>query len=250
VSVLCLGSAHGSPGVTTAATALAGVWPEGRRLLMVEADASGGMLAARLGLSDSPGLVSLAAAARRGWDGELVWRHAQTSGDVSVLVAPASADHVRGAVRDVAGPLAGWCGRQADVDVIVDCGRLASDPVAAPLIEAADVVCVLTRPTVDQLRPAAARLETLAAAGVEGGLLLVGDSPYGPAEVRESMGVEVAGVVAWDPVAAEVMAGGSGQDVRRSLLVRSVATLVAGFTTDLMDAPGEAESQRLVGGVG
>src|SRR5207244_2826784 len=43
-------SAKGSPGVTTAVQLVAGAWPAGRPLLIVEADPAGGDLAARLGL--------------------------------------------------------------------------------------------------------------------------------------------------------------------------------------------------------
>ena len=65
MSLFCLCSAHGAPGVTTTALTLAGVWPKNRQCLLVEADPSGGVVAARFGLQDSPGLASLAAAARR-----------------------------------------------------------------------------------------------------------------------------------------------------------------------------------------
>jgi hypothetical protein len=45
VTLIALASIKGSPGVTTAATALAASWPEGRQVLLVEADPFGGDLA-------------------------------------------------------------------------------------------------------------------------------------------------------------------------------------------------------------
>jgi hypothetical protein len=59
------------------------------------------------------------------------------------------------------------------------------------------------------------------------GLLLVGDKPYGPAEVTAALKTNVAGVVAWDPRTAAVLTGSHGtvRDLRRSPLIRSVATL-------------------------
>ena len=58
-------------------------------------------------------------------------------------------------------------------------------------------------------------------------MLLVGDAPYGPAEVAATLGVDVAGVIAWDPRTAAVLTGSRGavRDLRRSPLVRSAATL-------------------------
>ena len=101
--MVCLGSAHGSPGVTTTALALAATWPEHRRCLLVEADPFGGVIAARYGLGDTPGLSSLAAVGRRGLDDDVVWQHAQQlSGGVLVLVGPASADEAHAVVRDLA----------------------------------------------------------------------------------------------------------------------------------------------------
>lgn len=250
MSLTCLCSAHGSPGVTTTSVALVGVWPEGRRVLLVEADPWGGMLAARLGLSDHPGLVSLAAAARHGLDEGLVWRHAQQAADgVAVIVAPPSPEHARSALGDLAGPLAAWCGAQDAVDVVADCGRLTSDPESLPLLRRADRVLMVVRPTVDQLRPAALRFESLDGLGVEASLLLVGDGPYGPEEVEESLGVPVTGSVAWDPPAAVTLGGGGGRDVRRSPLVRSAASLADRLTVTQPAEPGSGHSAESSVGV-
>ncbi len=238
MSPLCLCSAHGSPGVTTTAVALAGVWPDGRRVLLVEGDPSGGVLAARFGLSDTPGLVSLAAVARRGLDGEVVWRHAQQlPGGIPVLVSPPSAEQAQAALRDLTNPLAEWCARHGEVDVVADCGRLTPNPVNLELLRRADRVWLVARPSADQLRPAAGRVEALRVIGVDASLLLVGDTPYSPSDVESALGVAVAGVVTWDPPAADALAGGApGRDVRRSLLVRSAASLADGLTTKRPEA--------------
>ncbi len=242
MSLLCVCSAHGSPGVTTTAVALAGVWPEGRRLLLVEADPSGGVLAARFGLSDSPGLLSLAAVARRGLDGEVVWRHAQQlPGGIAVLAVPPSAEQAQAALRDLADPLAQWCATQEEVDVVADCGRLTPNPANLGVLRGADRVWMVVRPSVDQLRPAAARVEALQMLGVEASLLLVGDAPYSPSEVGSALGVTVAGVLARDPQAAAALGGGAGGDVRRSLLVRAAASLADGLTADQPETSDETE---------
>ncbi len=242
MSLVCLCSAHGSPGVTTTALALAASWPEDRRCLLVEADSFGGVIGARYGLGDTPGLSSLAAIARRGLDGEAVWRHAQRlPGGVPLLVGPASADEAHAVLRDVAGVLAGWGSDRSGPDVIADCGRVGPGSPAFGLVARADVAMVLVRPSVDQLRSAAHRLAALEMVGVEASLLLIGDRPYRPDEVVSTLRAEVVGVIAWDPRTAAALEGleGGGRDLRMSPLVRSAATLAEKLAAVLPGPDGE-----------
>ena len=228
MSLLGLCSAHGSPGVTTTALALAATWPEDRRCLLVEADPFGGVIGARYGLGDTPGLSSLAAVARRGLDEEAVWGHVQQlPGGVSVLLGPASADEAHAVLGDVVGVLAGWCAAQGEVDVIVDCGRIGPGSPTMEVLATADAAMLLARPSIDQLRPAAHRLAAFEASDVKVSLLLVGDQPYRSDEVAATVPTEIAGVIAWDPRTAAVLTGrrGTVRDLRRSPLVRSAATL-------------------------
>lgn len=236
MSLVCVGSAHGSPGATTTALAIAATWPQQRPCLLVEADPFGGVIAARYGLGDSPGLSSLAATARRGLDDDVVWQHAQQlPGGIPILVGPPTAEEAHAVLRDLARILADWAVADADIDVIVDCGRISPGSPMATAMTAGDQVLVVTRPSIDQLRPAAARSAALTSAGVRSALLLVGDHPYGPDEVAATLGVDVAGVIAWDPRTAAVLTGSHGavRDLRRSRLVRSAATLAA----ELISAP-------------
>lgn len=64
-TVIVVGSVSGAPGVSSAALGLAALWP-GNPGLLVEADPSGGVLAARFRLPHGPGTNDLAAAARHG----------------------------------------------------------------------------------------------------------------------------------------------------------------------------------------
>lgn len=232
MSLVCLASAHGSPGVTTTTLVLASVWPGDGRRLAVEADVFGGVVAARFGLADTPGLVSLAAEAGDGVDWEGVGRHAQPlPGGLPVLVAPPSVDPSSAVIRDLAPRLADWAASE-DVVVVVDCGRLVANRVQQPVLAQADRVLVVCRPMVDQLRPAANLIRRLAEGGVDAELLLVGDMPYGPREVAETMGVDVVGTVAWDPHTAAAVNGfrGSARGHDRSVLVRSITTLATRLT--------------------
>ena len=85
-------------------------------------------------------------------------------------------------------------------------------------------------------------------------MVLVGDSPYGPEEVSTALGIEVVGVIGWDPRAAGVLtAGVTDRDLRRSLLVRSAASVAdsvaARLPGSLIDRPGRAVIGRLEAGV-
>jgi hypothetical protein len=146
---------------------------------------------------------------------------------VSVLVGPATPDEAHAVLRDLAGALTTWSTEQTEIDVIIDCGRIPPGSSTVGIIGEVGGGMVLTRPTLDQLRPAAHRLGTFERSGIDVGLLLVGDEPYGPAEVTAALGARVIGIVAWDPRTAAVLTGarGSVRDLRRSPLVRSVATL-------------------------
>src|ERR1700716_3587109 len=85
-------SVKGSPGVTTFSVALAARWPAPARTLLVEADPSGGDVGVRFSLASTPGLVSLAAAARRSDDPAVVWQHTQAlPGGLPVAAAPPEA---------------------------------------------------------------------------------------------------------------------------------------------------------------
>jgi hypothetical protein len=213
--------------------------------VVVEADPFGGVVAARFGLGDSPGLASLAAVARRGLDAEGVWQHAQSlPGGVPVLVGLPSADRAHVVLRDLASYLAEWCTENPTVDVIADCGRLAPGAPTLELLRRADVPLVVTRPTADQLRLTAYRMRSLDTVDAEVRLVLVGQTPYGPEEVAATLQVEVAGVMAWDPPAAEALSGGAGiRDLGRSLLARSGVALVESLMVDLdPDDAAEEES--------
>jgi hypothetical protein len=145
----------GSPGVTTAATALAMAWP-GERLLL-EADPSGGDLAFRGQRRDGggllaaePGLLALAADTRIGTEPDSLPRYAQpTAWGVDVIVGPPSA-HAYAPMRNlwpaVAAAAAAWPGT-----AIADLGRLHAGTPALTLAHEATAVLVLARLNVGSL---------------------------------------------------------------------------------------------------
>lgn len=206
-------SLKGSPGATTLAVALAARWPAPARAVVVEADPSGGDLGLRFSLSSTPGLVSLAAAARRGGDADLVWRHTQQlPGGLPVIAAPPDADQARAALSALApDPTSGLgvlraAANQPGSVVIVDCGRVDPGSPALPIVRASDAVVLLSRAHADDLAHLPRRLPTVGRWSPNPVLLLVGEG-YSTAEVARELGVPPLGRVPDDPNGAAVLCG-------------------------------------------
>jgi hypothetical protein len=241
--LIAVASLKGSPGVTTFALALAARWPapptEARpaaRCVVVEADPSGGDIATRFDLASSPGLVSLAAAARRDADAGLLWRHTQAlPGGLPVITAPPGADQARAALGAL-GPdtptSAGVVQRAADrpgAVVIADCGRLDPDTPAVPVVRGADVLLVVTGARAGDLAHLAARLPGVGRWSRMRALLLVGEG-YPAVEVSRELGVPVLARIPSDPRGAALLRGRPGvrRTPARSALGRS-AGQIAGW---------------------
>jgi len=237
VGVVALGSVR-SCGVTTLALALAATWPAERRVLLVELDPAGGTLAAASGWPAEPSLVSLAAAARRALDTDLVWEHCQElPGGVAVLAGPASADQARSARGMLAG-LAGTLG-MLDADVLVDCGRLDPGVPGIGVLEGAARVVLAARPRLADLHALATWREANPFDSGRVALVLVGDGPYPDAEIAEALGVEVLARLPWDPEAAWALVSvpASAREVRLSPLVRAARSLAGRLAKELAGAP-------------
>ena len=151
MALIVVAADKGAPGVTTAAVALAAVWP--RPVLLAECDPAGGDLIYRLPaasgsrLDPRRGLLSLAISARRGGHPGQVWEHAQKlRGGLDVLVGVANAE--QGAGLDLMWDQVGAAlAALPEADVIADCGRLGADGRAYDLLARADAVILVTRAT-------------------------------------------------------------------------------------------------------
>ena len=206
-------SIKGSPGATTLAVACAARWPGGSPPLLIEADPAGGDLAARFRLAPDRGLVSWAAAARRGTAqeavGAVLTAHAQPLlARFPVIVAPPGAGQTIAALSVLASPPAsaftGVANRQV---VIADCGRADPESPALPVLRAADLVVIAVRPLPDELSHLAARADLIA--GLEGraGLVLMRGPGYPPGEVADVVGLPVVAAAPNDRHAAAVLGG-------------------------------------------
>jgi hypothetical protein len=240
--LVVLAAGKGAPGVSTAAVALAAVWP--RPAVLAEADPAGGDLVFRLTganghpLAQDRGLLSLATAVRSG-PGLAMSEHVQSAaGGLPVLVGPASPVQAAGIAASwpaLAAALAGT----SEADVLVDCGRLGPD-TPLPVLARADLVLLLVRPTlagVAHLRAALGwllpRLEPTPPPADRLGVVVRADPRHGESasrEVRDVLAgsahpVAVLGSLVEDPAGAAGLAGQWTRALDRAPLVASARTL-------------------------
>jgi hypothetical protein len=229
--------------VTTAALTLGAVWPRpGRQPLLVEADPDGGVLAARYELAAHPNLTELAGRTRAGLRPTDAWDHAQMlPGGLGVVVAHPSAEQTHAALRTGAARIGEHLAQLGQTDVLLDAGRLSPSSPALALLAAASLVLVLVRPQLDELRALSQRLPALReTADVR--IVLVGQRPYGSAEVAANLGVEVIGVLADDPAgAATVNGSGRARHLGRRALVASSREVAAAVAARLDAAEAEPD---------
>jgi MinD-like ATPase involved in chromosome partitioning or flagellar assembly len=242
MSIVAVASVR-SCGVTTFAAGLAMVWPGERQRLLVEADPAGGMLAAAAGLRPEPGLVSLAAAARRHDEPGVAFEHCQALPDgIPALCGPPGPERARSALAMLSG-LLGRLG-ELDADVFVDCGRFEPSASNIDLFERADLGVLAVRPRLADLHALGAFLQGRDDRLSRSALVLVGSGPYPPAEVSDALGLDVAGNLPWDPEAAQALATTSvgARQLTRSPLVRALRTL-ADDLAGRVGSPTNEESQ-------
>jgi hypothetical protein len=249
MTLVALCSLKGSTGVTTAALGLAARWPSGQQPVVVECDPAGGDLLARFRLETSPGLVSLAAAARRSVVlPALVWQHTQRlPGGQPVVAGPAGPDQASAALGQITGSSAAVLRRPADMAgtvVIADCGRLGPDSAAMGIVRAADVMLLLSRARDDALAHVATRLETAARWSRRPCFVLVGDG-YPTSEVAQVLGIEVMGRIPEDPKGAAALGGRPGwrSASDRSPLGQALAGIAASAASRAFDPAGWVQQQ-------
>jgi hypothetical protein len=224
-------SAGGSPGVTTAAVALALTWPSAA--IVAECDPSGGDILAGLLTGHVPasqGLMEHAIDAGR--DGHAAARA------LGEQLIPLDADGTRMLLpgltdpRQAAGLASAWPAVAATLtaqqaDVIADCGRLDAGP-GQPLavLAAAQTIAIVLRPTLRQVWAARARVDMLAQ--LVGGnarlaLLLTGPGTHSAREVAQALSVPVAAVLPDDARSAGLLSDGVGaqRSLTSGMLLRS-----------------------------
>ncbi len=268
MALIAIAADKGAPGVTTASVVLAAVWP--RPVLLAECDPAGGDLVYRLPAADGGrldprrGLLSLAAAARRGMHPRQVWEHAQTlRGGLDVLTGVSTAEQGAG-LEALWGTVGTALSGLPGADVIADCGRLG---VAGPhhdLLARSAAIVLITRHDLGEIVRLRDRIAALAVA-------LSGRDPAATsvsvvvlaehkrfhtalAEVGQALGhgmgsVNVVGGLAYEPRAARQLRGEWGGRLDRSLLARTARDVAGRLASSLpssgiADLPDQREPAR------
>jgi hypothetical protein len=234
VSAVSFASVRNRPGASTVwlLTAVA-LRAAGRDVVAVEADPDGNDLATTYDLGQSPGLVSLAAAARRGASSAgVVDEHARHLPDgLAVVPGPVGAEDATAAVSSIAARIGGLAGADGRL-WCCDLGRLGAGSPALPIAVASVLVC---RPTRTEALALPSRVATLSSAGCRLGLVVVGKGPYRAGEVAAHAGVELVGTMPWARDAEDLVAAAvADRRGRRSLLWRA-AVEIAGVVVQWVD---------------
>jgi hypothetical protein len=261
MGILLLTSASGSPGVTTLAVGLALTWP--RPILLADCDpgAHQAILAGYLGgrSASGKGLLRVAEAHRdrRPLREAVLDQTLPLSTEAESrrlflpgFTKPGSATHFSGVWEDLAEALDRL--GEVDIDVIIDCGRLAPQGPPAALLERSALALVVVTSTLRSIMSARVHLPTLrdharlnSTDRAHLGLVVVGEGqPYRRTEIAKALDVPVIASVAYDPKAATHFSDGRPRQRRfdSSPLIRSIRDAASHLSSALQ------RSADLVGG--
>lgn len=248
--IIAVASRKASPGATTVAALLAAQWQEaGTTRFVIEADPSGGTLAARWSeahdVSWNPGLVDLAMV-RGATDAEDLLPASQPlAPGVRLCAAPPAPNQVASALTSIgdtgAALLAGADGARS----FVDCGRLDGRSPALPLARRAVLTLLVLRPVLEEINTGFAGVVELAAAGCRIGLVLVGRGHWSADEIAAAANVEVVGQLPDEPRSARLFANRgltAGRAFHRTQLAGAAAELASNL--QLLSASVRVPSHR------
>src|SRR5689334_21367259 len=261
MALIAIASDKGAPGVTTAALALAAVWP--RPVLLAECDQAGGDLVYRFPaaggghLDPRRGVLSLAVVARRGMLPQQVWEHVQKlHGGLDVLAGVTNAEQGAG-LSLLWGPIGKALAALPQADVIADCGRLGADgPLYDLLVEATTVVLVSKVQVADVIRlrdrasAFAAAAQTRGRRGFGVGVVVVAEHKKFRAalgEVQHVLGqanapATVLGGIAHDTNGADLLSGERGGSLDRTMLIKTAREVAAQLVQSLPPIGDPAEA--------
>jgi MinD-like ATPase involved in chromosome partitioning or flagellar assembly len=211
---------------TTTTVALAASWPATDDVVVIEADPSGGDLAAWFDMPVSP---SLSTVVTRVLDGAWpeIERHTRLADNgIRLLPCPARAGESVQAIGEAARSLVPALAAMRSPIAVVDTGRTAAVAASHPFVAAAAVVIVVHRQAPQSARAAAVRLQRLAdlleqfsTSSTALVVAVAGARPFGIAEVESFLGEAVGrtSVVGLpeDELAAGVLGGRTGVSARR-----------------------------------
>ncbi len=233
--IVAVASRKASPGVSTLTALLAAFWDEpGVVRVIIEADESGGTLAARWHeaheLSWDPGLLALSAS-RGAVDSASIARVTQElATELRIAAAPPSPAQVGPALTSLGERGAAALADSETVRSFVDCGRLTAKSPAIHLARRAALTLVVCGPTLEEVHTLVPGVAELRDAGCRLGLVCVGDGPYHPTEIAAQVQVPLMGSLPRDDRGAKHFAAAgvcAGRGFANSVLARSIPQLAS-----------------------
>jgi len=236
MTTVSLASVKGAPGVTTLACLVAAAWPEGRRVVIVESDPSGGDLAARFRLSANQGWASFGAASRRLQGTETIRDHVQLlPGGLAVMVRSRPGDRPEDG-RTVEALLdSADADADGSWDVLADLGRLLpGERGAGAWLEHSTALAIVLRPDAPSVLRVRERVGAFRRRSAATGLVVVGRGSFRRSEIEQFTELPVLAEVPEVPDAARLAGGTPGRPSRlvRSPLVRSAGRLASVLSAD------------------
>ncbi len=211
---------------TTTAVALTAGWSVAEDVLLIEADPTGGDLAAWFDLPVAPSLSTVVTRVHDGTWAEIERFTRLAGAGLRVIPAPPRAGEAQQAVGESARTLVPTLAAMRSPIAIVDTGRLQPTPALHPFVGAAAVTVVVHRQATQSARAAAVRLQRFAehldaftsvASTVV--VAVVGASPFDLGEIRsfiaDSVGDTALVGLPVDELTASVYGGRTGVSARR-----------------------------------
>jgi hypothetical protein len=239
MALVALASAKGSPGVTTTGLVLGALWP--RPVLLAECDPSGSDVAIRMTapggqpLNSDRGLVSLAAAGRKGLGDDVILAHSQQlDGGLDVMIGVRSAEQI-GGMGGLWSPLGISFNQMHSADVIADCGRIGPASPQLPVVQAARLVVMVCSATGSSVAHLRERLSSLVHhVDAQLGVIVVADPKRRDGvkqvwSVLDAMSVPIQHRwhLAYDPVGAAFFDGRGHGRLDRTPLIRTAGEIAA-----------------------
>ncbi len=211
---------------TTTAVALASAWPSDDRTLLVEADPSGGDLAAWFDMPVTPSLSTVVTSVRDGLFADIESQCRVSSAGLALLPAPARVAEASQAVRESARHVVSVMAATPSPVTIADVGSLSASPASHPFVAAAAATIIVHRQATQSPAAAAVRLQRLAdeldgftALPTTPIVAVVGATPFSLDEIETFLADAVSAVpvigLPVDELAAAVLAGRTGVSAKR-----------------------------------
>lgn len=211
---------------STTAVALVSAWSADDQTVLVEADPSGGDLAAWFDMPVSPSLSTVVTSVRDGRWAEVAEYCRESSSGLTLLPAPSRVGEAAQAVRESARHVVGVFAATPSPTTIADVGSLSPSPASHPFVAAAAVTIVVHRQATQSPGAAAVRLQRLAdqldaftALPTTPIIAVVGAAPFSLPEIESFLADAVSAVpvvgLPVDELAAAVLAGRTGVSAKR-----------------------------------